>query len=284
MDATEIIIDPEFRDLLPSLSAEERAELAESLATEGCRDPLIVWNDRDKPILLDGHNRYAICTEKNIRFSIRRLPLPDRAAAALWILRNQLARRNLTPYARAQIALKREPYLAAQAKERQGSRTDLTTNIVPNSAQCSIKTRKEVAKLAGIGHDTLAKAKIIVAEADEATKADLRAGRTSIHAAYKKLRPPKAHARPPQSPPKAHPNPRPAEPAGPLLTKEEYEAMPHVAPGDATATRPKTKAPRHSRAYEHACDAVACLMRIAPCDPRRLEALDHVNQWIAHNR
>ena len=57
-------IDPEFKALIPPLTPDERAGLEASILTEGCRDALIVWGD----ILIDGHNRYEICTKHNIPY------------------------------------------------------------------------------------------------------------------------------------------------------------------------------------------------------------------------
>jgi len=51
------MIDREFHDLIPSLTSEELILLEESIIKEGCRDPLVIWQD----IILDGHNRYEIC-------------------------------------------------------------------------------------------------------------------------------------------------------------------------------------------------------------------------------
>jgi len=60
----EIKIDPEFRDLIPSPTAEELANLEESLKADGCRDALMCWDDT----LIDGHKRYEICTRLEIPF------------------------------------------------------------------------------------------------------------------------------------------------------------------------------------------------------------------------
>jgi hypothetical protein len=39
----ELTIDPEFRALIPPLTAGEQAQLEANLLAEGCRDPLVVW-------------------------------------------------------------------------------------------------------------------------------------------------------------------------------------------------------------------------------------------------
>jgi len=63
------------------------------------------------------------------------------------------------------LALKLEAIISEGAKARQGARTDL--NIPPNSAESlkPIETRNEIAKIAGVGHDTIAKIKVIEREA-----------------------------------------------------------------------------------------------------------------------
>jgi len=44
-----IVIDNEFRGLIPPLTTEERAQLEENLLAEGCRDPLVVWAGTNCP-------------------------------------------------------------------------------------------------------------------------------------------------------------------------------------------------------------------------------------------
>lgn len=90
-----IIIDAEFRSLIPPLADDVRAALEESIVRDGCRDPLVVW--KEERILLDGHNRYEICERLKLDFETYVVSLPDREAAADWIDANQLGRRNLSP-------------------------------------------------------------------------------------------------------------------------------------------------------------------------------------------
>ena len=88
----DITIDDGFRDLIRPLGPEERSRLEASIKAEGCRDPLVVWNG----VLIDGHNRYSICTEHNIPFSVVHREFESREDAYNWMIHNQLARRNLT--------------------------------------------------------------------------------------------------------------------------------------------------------------------------------------------
>lgn len=94
----EIVIDAEFAAMIPPLSAEERAQLEANLVESGgARDALVVWQSPEGATLLDGHNRYEICTRLSLPFGVREVELEDRDAAKDWIDRNQLGRRNLSP-------------------------------------------------------------------------------------------------------------------------------------------------------------------------------------------
>ncbi len=117
---SKIEIDPEFKSLIPPLGASEREQLESNLLCEGCRDPLVVWKGHN--ILLDGHNRYEICTSEGIDFKTVDIELPDRNAASDWIISNQLGRRNLTPEAVSYLRGRRY-----NLQKRQGKRTDLTS-------------------------------------------------------------------------------------------------------------------------------------------------------------
>ena len=95
--ATPVKIDPEFKDLIAPCTTEELAAIRQSIVDVGLLSPLIVWEETG--ILLDGHNRYEICLEIKYKPKAKKdwtfISLPDRKAARLWILENQIARRNL---------------------------------------------------------------------------------------------------------------------------------------------------------------------------------------------
>jgi len=180
----DIKIDPEFRALIPPLADHERDQLEANLLNDGCREPLVVWLEEN--ILLDGHNRMEMCRRCNIDFQVRSLTLPDRNAAKVWIIRNQFGRRNLSPYTRAELALKLEPLIAEKAKEHQvqGGKK----KVIQKSGEPPIRTDKQLAKVASISHDTIAKAKVIAEKAPEPVKESLRHGDISINKAYQDIR------------------------------------------------------------------------------------------------
>jgi ParB-like chromosome segregation protein Spo0J len=159
----ELKINERLKALIPPLSAEEYAGLKESIRADGCRDAIVTWNGA----IVDGHNRYEICGELGIPFRTTERDFENDDAAIEWILQNQLARRNLSDAERGRLALKLKDMIAARAKERQGTRTD----IVQNFAQCeSGRTREKLAEIAGISRETLRKVEAVDTTAPEPLK------------------------------------------------------------------------------------------------------------------
>lgn len=143
---SEFVIDEELRSIIPPLRKEERQQLECNILAHGCRIPLVVWNG----ILLDGHNRYDICTKHDVPYSVEHLDLPDRSAAEEWMYSNQLGRRNLTPDDFRLLLGK----LYNRVK-RQGARTDLT--CPQNADKCS-KTSEKLAAEHGVSKWTVERA------------------------------------------------------------------------------------------------------------------------------
>ena len=58
-------IDPDFKTLIRPLRKDEYLQLEVNLAVDGCREPIITWNN----IIIDGHNRYEICNRLHIPYA-----------------------------------------------------------------------------------------------------------------------------------------------------------------------------------------------------------------------
>lgn len=85
-------IDQQFKSLIPPLQKQEYLQLEENILADGCRDPITVW----KGVIIDGHNRYDICTRHQIPFSVIEKDYLCREEAIAWICSNQLGRRNIS--------------------------------------------------------------------------------------------------------------------------------------------------------------------------------------------
>ena len=92
MSRPKLIVDPEFKGLIRPLTTSEREQLEANLLADGCLDSIIVWDG----IIVDGHNRYEICTKHDIPFSTTEMSFDSRESAIAWICAHQLGRRNLS--------------------------------------------------------------------------------------------------------------------------------------------------------------------------------------------
>jgi hypothetical protein len=181
-----MIIKDEFKKLIPPLAIEEFNQLEKNIIADGCRDPLLTWNG----ILIDGHNRYEICIKHGLAFSVVEKEFASESNVKEWMINNQFGRRNLSNYQRSVLALELEGVFSERAKENlkvSGENFGKGCQI-SDKAIVSIDTKKEVAKVANVSHDTIAKVKKIEAVASEEVKERLNTGEISINEAYKGIK------------------------------------------------------------------------------------------------
>lgn len=177
----QIKIDAEFKRIIPPLSDEEFSQLKENILKDGCIDPIVLWDDT----IIDGHNRFKICSENNVPFKTVQMEFHNRDEAINWIIRNQFGRRNISLYERARLALRLKPLIAEKAKEK---KIESGGAVPQKSAKPPIDTRNELAKIAGVSHDTIAKVEKIEAKASSEIKDNLMTGKSSINQAYKAVK------------------------------------------------------------------------------------------------
>jgi len=89
----EIIIDEEFKGLLPPLDEETFLWLENNILEYGCREPLVVWGNT----LIDGHNRHEILMRHELPVNTVSMEFDSRDDVIIWIISTQVSRRNLTP-------------------------------------------------------------------------------------------------------------------------------------------------------------------------------------------
>lgn len=181
-----LTIDNEFKNLIPPLTADEYRGLEESILAEGCRDSLIAWHG----ILIDGHNRYEICEKYGLPFTVTETDFESRDAVKLWMMKNQLARRNLNDFQRIEIVHAVSDSVKGEAKKRQGTRTDMD-NIVEILPQSEYgRARDVLGQMAGVSGKTYEHAVKVIEQATPETKEALRRGEISINKAYEELQKP----------------------------------------------------------------------------------------------
>jgi len=171
-------INNEFKDLIPPLAGDELKQLENNLLKEGWRknERIITWNDT----IVDGHNRYSLCKKNNIEFKSEKKKFKDKNEAILWMIDNQLGRRNIPDYARGELNIRKENILKPLAKENlriaTGGRDSKT---LPKLAK-SIDVREKLSKASGVSHGTFDKIKYIKDNAPEEVKQKLRSGNKEL--------------------------------------------------------------------------------------------------------
>lgn len=149
-------------DVFPMLSEDELLELANDIAENGLREPLVLQvSEEGKTLLIDGRNRRAACELVKVTPDVRYLNGED---ATAFIFSTNIARRHLTAGQRAMAHARLYP-------AEQGKRNDL--NLV------SIDTK--------LPHVTLSRARYILARSP--MRADeVMSGITSLNAAYEETK------------------------------------------------------------------------------------------------
>ena len=91
-------------------------------------------------------------------------------------------KKNLSKYDRSVLALKKKDIISANAKKNQGARIDISGRSVK-----SIDTQKQLAKDAGVSHDTIYKVEVIERSVSEEQKDKIRNHTSSIHKVYEEI-------------------------------------------------------------------------------------------------
>jgi ParB-like chromosome segregation protein Spo0J len=181
-----IVIDPEFQALIPPLGAEEFQQLEENIRQGGCRDPLVTWGDT----LIDGHNRYEICTRLGLKFKTVALEFADRDAVKVWMIDNQTGKRNISDGWKFELKLIKKSLLASKGKAkyeatvgRPSKKKSLST--IDNDKH---NTQQELAKDLGWSTGKVAMADKVWKDAKPEVKEKVKSGDVSINQAYQEIR------------------------------------------------------------------------------------------------
>jgi len=167
-----LIIDQEFKALIPPLTEVERDQLEKSLRANGCLDPIRVWDGHN--IIIDGHNRYEICTRRNIEFKVTEIYMRDRETVKQWMILNQLGRRNLSPDAAS--LLRGKLYNASkQTKAQAGAKGGAASK---DQNDTCLDTAETIAAQTGVSPATIKRDGKFAAEAEaQGVDAEVLAGK-----------------------------------------------------------------------------------------------------------
>jgi N6-adenosine-specific RNA methylase IME4 len=185
----ELIINEELKKLLPPLTSDEFKILEENIVCDGCREPLITWNN----ILIDGHNRYEICKTHNLLFDTKEIESDNIEDVKLWIIDNQKGRRNLTDGWKYELAQVRKEILLKQGNEKQKEAGKEGRNIQLGGLSTidrspAHNTRNEIADELGWSTGKVAMADKVWKDAKPEMKEAIKAGETTFNQAYQEIK------------------------------------------------------------------------------------------------
>ncbi len=174
----EIVIKKELQDFITPLSDDSKEQLEENIKLNGCLDPLTLWHqENDDLVLVDGHNRYDICTRNDISFRVRILKFTNIDEAKDWMINHQLGRRNLNP---DQLSYFRGLKYERMKKKRGGY------DKVLSSGQSGDKTSEILAREFNVSDRTIlrdaefAKGIEFIAKTNPGLKNDILLGRVKV--------------------------------------------------------------------------------------------------------
>lgn len=176
-----ITINEELRSFIDPLTANEYDALERSLLAEGCRDALVLWGDT----LIDGHNRYAICSKHHIEFrTVQNTKFTSLDDVMLWMIDNHLARRSVSDYQRGVLALRKKDIVAARVAQRAAEPEAASAPDAPKVPESPPwNTREDVAKAARVSSNTISNIERIQKAATPQLVEAVRSGTISINAA-----------------------------------------------------------------------------------------------------
>lgn len=170
-----ITVNEELLAYIDPLTSDEHKSLERSLLAEGCRDALVLWGE----VLVDGHNRYGICSKHGIPFNtVQNTQFKSLDDVHLWMIDQHLGRRSLSDFQRGVLALRKKDILAANVPPLP-TEPSAAAPIKPEA----LITRDAIAKSARISSNTISQIEKIQKSAAPELVAAVKSGTISINAA-----------------------------------------------------------------------------------------------------
>jgi len=181
----DIVVNEELKAYIDPLTAEEYEALERSLLAEGCRDALVLWGD----VLVDGHNRYAICRRHGLPFqTVQNTRFQSIEDVHLWMIDQHLGRRSVSDFQRGVLALRKREIVAARraqaAAPGPAPATAAPESVAPNPVAAEpLDTREALAKAARLSSSQVVMIEKIQKQAAPEVVAAVKSGTISINAA-----------------------------------------------------------------------------------------------------
>lgn len=202
MNLSALKIDPEFQGKIPPLTFEELNQLEANILRDGrIINPIIVW----RGLIVDGHNRYTIAKKHpEIPFTVHEKEFASRYEAIIWICKNQLGRRNLTPEQKKYLIGKQYEAEKMKLGGDHGNNRGANGTFSPNPQNGNLGgnriTCKKIATENGISKNTVLRAEQFSKGVDAAEEA-VPGTRQKVLSGEVKPKPPKPPAQKQKAPP-----------------------------------------------------------------------------------
>ena len=176
-----ITVNEELLAYIDPLTPDEHQSLERSLLAEGCRDALVLWGD----VLVDGHNRHAICTQHGIPFNtVQNTRFKSIADVHLWMIDQHLGRRSVSDFQRGVLALRKKDIMAARVPPAPGESNGSAAEADAGQAKPeAVPSREAIARSARISSNTINQIEKIQKSAAPELVAAVKSGTISINAA-----------------------------------------------------------------------------------------------------
>ncbi len=185
-----IVVNEELKAYIDPLTPQEHEALERSILAEGCRDALVLWGD----LLIDGHNRYGICTRHGLPFNtVQATRFQTMEDVHLWMIDQHLGRRSVSDFQRGVLALrKKEIVQARQARaaaaapaEGDAPAAEAAPAAAPAAAggEESLASREAIARAARISSNQVVMIEKIRSQAAPEVVEAVKSGVISINAA-----------------------------------------------------------------------------------------------------
>jgi ParB-like chromosome segregation protein Spo0J len=109
--------------LFPQMNPEDYEHLMKDIEQNGLREPIVVFDGK----IIDGRQRHRACHEVGIEPRFREWD--RRGSLVAFVVSLNLHRRHLTTSQRSMLAVEIKEMFEKEARERQGTRTDLRANL-----------------------------------------------------------------------------------------------------------------------------------------------------------
>lgn len=174
-------------DLFPLMEGAELQSLAADIKAHGLHNPIVLFGEGGKRLVLDGRNRLRACEMAGVAPSTEFWV--GEGSPTEWVVSQNLHRRHLTTSQRAQVAAGLVPMFAEEAKGRQRAAGGHHPEALSANLQKAdpVHATAKAAKVMGVSERLVASAAKVQREAPPEIVEAVKRGDMTVHAAEQEI-------------------------------------------------------------------------------------------------